>query len=67
MKKGRTRLGKAEDTQEAEQLDALNASMRSKRNAPELIRRAMEANIEAKARKKRSQEVPASAGFKKTG
>jgi hypothetical protein len=65
MKKGQRVEGKTSSNHQ-EELDSLNASMRSKRDAPQLIRRAIEADIEAKARKKRSREVPASAGFKRT-
>jgi hypothetical protein len=65
MKKVKPRVTKAPAYQETEALDSLNASMHSKRDMPQLIRRSIEADIEAKARKKRSREVPASSGFKR--
>ncbi len=66
MKRGRQQLGKTRNAEEAEELESLNASVLSKPDAPQQLRRALEADIEAKARKKRSREVPASAGFKRT-
>ena len=65
MKKVAPRVNKTSKHQESDDLDSLNASMRSQRDSPQQIRRVIEANIEAKARKKRSREVPASAGFRK--
>jgi hypothetical protein len=65
MKKGRPRVSKPLSNEETEELDSLNASLRSKRDAAQLIRRAMEAEIEAGARKQRSREAPASTGFKR--
>ena len=65
MKKVKSRVSKTPAHQETEALDSLNSSIHSKRDTPQLIRRSIEADIEAKARKKRSREVPASAGFKR--
>src|SRR5262249_10035332 len=66
MKRSQPRLGTPNRAHQSEQLDSSNASVRSKRNGPQMIRRAIEADIESKARKKRSREVPASAGFKRS-
>jgi hypothetical protein len=49
-----------------QELEAVNARIRSKRNAPEAIRQTIEVQIERKAKSKRSREVPASASFKRT-
>jgi len=66
MKKRQRRPGTELKNQESEALDSLNAQVRSSRKGSDLIRRAMEANLESTSRKKRSREVPASAGFKRT-
>lgn len=58
-----TRITKPEGKSVAEQLDSLNAQARSARNAPNRLRRTMELTIEAKARRRRSREAPASAGL----
>ena len=52
-------------TNEAEELDSLNADTQRRRNAPERIRRKLEATIEAKAKKRRGREVPASAAWRR--
>ncbi len=62
-RKGRARA--TNGTTEQEQLDALNARRRSKGNAPEVIRRTIEAQVESKARKRRTQEAPASSAWKR--
>jgi len=49
----------------AEKLDSLNARLRNRSNSPETIRRSVEAQIEAKTRKRRKQETPASSGWKR--
>ncbi len=43
-----------------DQLDALNANTRIKRDPADAIRRRLEADIEQKARARRSHEIPAS-------
>ncbi len=48
-----------------DQLDALNASRRVRGNAPELIRRTMEAQLENKAKRRRSRETAASSNWKR--
>ncbi|HWH68689.1 MAG TPA: hypothetical protein VNT26_04855 [Candidatus Sulfotelmatobacter sp.] len=48
---------------EREELDGLNAQLRGRKQTANLIRRRMEAQIEAKARRKRSSEQPASAAL----
>lgn len=49
-----------------EKLEEINAATAAKRNAPKIIRRAMEAQIEARAKKRRDREVAAaSAAVKK--
>ncbi len=51
---------------EDEALDTLNAEIRAKgRRAPNSIRRSIEAEIESKAKKRRSGEAPASSGLKR--
>ena len=50
---------------EAEQLEALNARLRGRRDASELIRRNLENQIEAKARRIRRQQAAASASWKR--
>jgi len=50
---------------EAEELDALNADVRTGPSPSQKIRRKIEATIESKARKRRKSEKPASAAFKK--
>lgn len=47
----------------AEELDEINA--RTLQRGPDRVRRKIEASIEAKARKRRKQEDPASAAWKK--
>jgi len=59
------RVGKLINKSVGDQLDALNARMRRKRNSADAIRRSMEGQIEAKAKRRRSKEVEASAGWKK--
>ncbi len=61
---GRSNKGGFTSTNEAEELDALNAELKRRRNTPERVRRRVEATIEAKARKRRGREVPASAAWK---
>lgn len=61
VKKAKIRLEKSTAGNEAEALDTLNARMRRKSNT----RRLIEADIEAKAKKRRSEQAPASAGWKK--
>ena len=50
---------------ESDALEALNAAMRLKGRGPKLIRRSMEAELEAKAKKRRSSETAASSGWKR--
>jgi hypothetical protein len=50
---------------EAENLDEINARTLRGKNAPEVIRRTVEAQIEAKAKRRRSRDVPASGVLKK--
>ena len=49
-----------------EELDSVNAMVTTKRNAAQSIRRRIEAQIERKAKAKRSREVPASANLKRS-
>ena len=45
-------------------LDTVNAELRRKRDMPKALRRRIEAGIEEKSRKRRSNEVPVSSTFK---
>lgn len=47
-----------------EELDGLNADTRRRSNPSKRLRRRMEATIEAKAKKRRKREAPASAAWK---
>lgn len=47
----------------AEQLDEINANLRRKGKGPKGIQRTLEAQIEAKAQRNRSRDVPASAAL----
>jgi hypothetical protein len=49
----------------SQELDSLNVALRQKGPRP-AARRLMEADIEAKARRRRAREKPASAAFKRT-
>jgi hypothetical protein len=49
----------------SQELDSLNVALRQKGPRP-AARRLMEADIEAKARRRRASEKPASAAFKRT-
>ena len=51
------------ESEEPETLDTVNARILRKRKTGEAIKRLMEADIEAKSKRKRSREVPASAKF----
>jgi len=48
-----------------DELESLNADLRSRQGGAQATRRTIEGGIEQKAKKRRSREVPASAGFKK--
>ncbi len=50
---------------DADKLDALNAQLRGQRQGPDLIRRRIEAEIDAKARRRRSREAAASSAWKR--
>jgi hypothetical protein len=56
---------KPEGQSVAEELDTLNAQTRASRNAPNKLRRTIETTIEAKAKRRRSREGAASAGWKR--
>ena len=43
----------------AEELDAINAAMRARRNSPQVIRRTMEREIEVKATARRKEDAAA--------
>jgi len=49
---------------EADQLETLNAQMRGRRSSSEKIRRAIEGQIEAKSRRARREQTPASSAWK---
>ena len=49
---------------EADQLETLNAQIRGRSNSRGKIRRAIEGDIEAKSRRARRQQVPASSAWK---
>ena len=61
--KQQKRLTKPLGANESEQLSSLNTQAR-RSQAPERLRRKMEASIEAKAHKRRRREAPASAAWK---
>jgi hypothetical protein len=48
-----------------EKLEAINAGVRNRSKALELIRHTMEDMIEAKAKRRRDREAPATSGWKK--
>ncbi len=48
-----------------EKLETLNARARAARNAPNVLGKAMESGIEAKAKRRRSSEGPASSNWKR--
>lgn len=48
-----------------ETLDALNARVIGRSNSSDLIRRAVEAQLEAKTKKRRKREAPASSNWKR--
>src|SRR5437879_4079216 len=50
-------------TSETDALEALNAQIRDKRDAPGAIRRAMEAQIESTARRRRKSQGPGSSSW----
>jgi hypothetical protein len=50
---------------ETDKLDALNAETTRSGKSADRIRRSIEASIEAKAKKRRNREVPASSAFRK--
>jgi hypothetical protein len=56
---------KTSSTREADELDSLNASLRSRSSSRKSIRRLIEADIEAKAKKRRASESKTSSGWKK--
>jgi hypothetical protein len=49
---------------EAEELDEINGKTLARKNAAEAIRRTLEAQIEARAKRRRSRELPASSGLR---
>jgi len=56
---------KAAGDSEKERLATLNAQLRVKGNVAEMIRRSIEGQIEAKAKRRRSREKPVSSAFKR--
>ena len=63
--KPRLSLTKTAEASDQEKLESLNAQTRARRNAPQAIRRSMEAEIEAKAKRRRQGERGASAAARK--
>lgn len=58
-------LTKTAEGSDQEKLESLNAQTRARRNVPQAIRRSMEAEIEAKAKRRRQGERAASAAARK--
>ncbi len=52
--------GISENATEGEKLDALNQEVRRQRNPSNAIRRQLEAQLEARSKRRRSQQAPAS-------
>jgi hypothetical protein len=48
----------------AEALDTLNADLRRKPNASEVIRRSVEADLQKKSKRRRTNQAPASSAWK---
>jgi len=61
----RPRGNQSREASPEDALEALSAGARNRPNSADKIRRALEAQIEAKTRKRRKRETPASAGWKK--
>jgi hypothetical protein len=53
------------ETNPAEALDTLNAQLRRKSNASEVIRRSVEADLERKSKRRRTNQAPGSSAWKR--
>ncbi len=63
-KRRREAVFRAGQGREADELDAVNARVRNKRNAAQAIRRSMEAQIEQRAKSRRTAEAAAASKAK---